>query len=59
MSSLEKLEKLQEYYSAAVESLNSGDKRKALYYCDHVKDSIMASIYLLLAEIEEEEGKWT
>lgn len=56
MSSLEKLEQMMEHYKLTVESINSGDKRKALYHADHVKDQIQAAIYLLLAEIEEEEG---
>ncbi|MBD1379114.1 hypothetical protein [Metabacillus arenae] len=34
-----------------------GDKRKALYYADHVKDDIQAAIHLLLAEIEEDESE--
>ncbi|PAD70616.1 hypothetical protein CHH83_02100 [Bacillus sp. 7586-K] len=40
---------------SALKEISNGNKRKGLFYLDHVKDEIQGAIFLLLAEIEEDE----
>lgn len=55
MESHEKIVKAIDNGLNALKEIANGDKRKGLFYLDHVKDEIQGAIYLLLAEIEEDE----
>lgn len=50
-----KIRKVIESCEKALELIGKGEKRLAIGTMDHAKDDILASIYLMLAEIELEE----
>lgn len=49
-----KVQKIYDSLERFKKNYKDGNKRLALGDLDHAKDKIIASIYLLLAEIEEE-----
>lgn len=53
----EQFEKLLYSVNQLRESLDQGDKRKACGDADYIQDRTTAILYLLLAEIEDEDGK--
>jgi hypothetical protein len=42
----------------ALENLHKDNKRLSVGDLDHAKDYILASIHILIAEIQDEEGKF-
>lgn len=53
-----KIEKAIYSCQLALEKLQNGNMRLAVGDLDHSKMNVLASIYLLIAEIEQQEGKF-
>lgn len=56
MNVLERIEKAKRSLERAEQEYKNGEKRLALGSLDFVEDRIIASRYLILAEIEDEEN---
>jgi len=54
----EKIQRAKEYLEQAEQCIKDGNKRLAVGSLDHVKDDVFGAIYLLIAEVIEEEGDY-
>ncbi|BEU14757.1 hypothetical protein [Bacillus phage CM1] len=58
MLATEKIQRAKEYLEQAEQCIKEDNKRLAVGNLDHVKDNVFGAIYLLIAEVIEEEGDY-
>lgn len=58
MLATEKIQRAKEFLEQAEQCIKDDNKRLAVGNLDHVKDNVFGAIYLLIAEVIEEEGDY-